>query len=74
MVHDRRITAANRPPLTDLPLEEEIHQLLGVRRPLYEETADVCFPTDDISIANLTEQILKLLQDISIKPLPTADA
>ncbi len=60
---DRQVTTANRPPLTELPLAEEIDHLLRVRLPLYEESSDVSLATDDISILDLTEQILKFIQE-----------
>jgi len=63
LLHDRQATTANRPPLTELPLEEEIDHLLRVRLPLYAESSEVSLATDDISILDLTEQILKFIQE-----------
>lgn len=62
LLDDREATSANRPSLTDLPLEQEIAHLLQVRSPLYKEPADVSFATDDVSLADLIEKILEFIQ------------
>ncbi|MCK8603140.1 shikimate kinase [Desulfoferrobacter suflitae] len=59
LLDDRRTTHVNRPPLTDLPLEDEIDHLLRERLPLYEESADVSFATDNASVEEVTEQIVE---------------
>jgi len=56
MVHDPK-SAANRPPLTDLPLQKEIERLLLDRNPLYEEVADLTLRTDNASAVELTAEI-----------------
>ncbi len=54
-------TAANRPPLTDLPLEEEILHLLEERSPHYAESADFTIDTDYASPKDLATKIQTLL-------------
>lgn len=63
LLGDCEVTSANRPSLTELPLEEEIAHLLQVRSPLYEETADMDLATDNASVAELIEQILKFVRN-----------
>jgi shikimate kinase len=55
-------TTSNRPPLTDMPLQEEVKHLLMVRSPLYAEAADLAFTTDRISLQNLASQILAAME------------
>ena len=40
----RRLKETDRPPLTDLPLEEEVQQVLTKRNPLFEHVADIALP------------------------------
>lgn len=50
-------TAATRPPLTELPLREEIEQLLAERVPLYEMINDLRLDTDGVSAEQLSSEI-----------------
>lgn len=50
-------TSSSRPPLTDLPLQEEIHRLLQDRTPLYAETADFTLSTDGMAAEDLADAI-----------------
>jgi len=52
----------NRPPLTHLPLEEEVMSTLKERLPLYEEVADLSVDTHLYSIEEATREILKRLK------------
>lgn len=58
-----RTTAERRPALTALPQREEIEKLLADRGPLYEQVADLQLDTSDRTIAEITEQILQMLED-----------
>jgi len=49
--------ALSRPPLTELPLKEEIETLLRQRTPWYEEIADLVLNTDTVGPAELAEAI-----------------
>lgn len=49
----------HRPPLTSLPLEEEISAMLKQRIPLYEEIADITIDTYHMSLEEATKQILE---------------
>lgn len=49
----------NRPPLTSLPLTEEITRILGIREPLYEETADITVDTGIPDIDGCADLIIK---------------
>ncbi len=42
-----RLKKAKRPPLTALPLEQEVPMILKKRTPLYQEVAHFCLPTSD---------------------------
>jgi shikimate kinase len=50
-------TTRLRPPLTELPLREEIAALLRQRTPWYEEIADLALDTDAAGPAELAEAI-----------------
>ena len=50
-------SALLRPPLTELPLQEEIETLLWQRTPWYEEIADLILATDAAGPAELAEAI-----------------
>jgi len=63
-------TGRNRPALTDLPLREEIEQILIARSALYEETADIVLETDAAAPADLVSRLQSLL---CIDPQPGTD-
>lgn len=56
LVQDEK-TAATRPPLTELPLREEIEHLLAERAPLYEAVSDLRLVTDAVSASQLSTNI-----------------
>jgi len=51
-----------RPPLTDLPLEEEIRTVLAQRAPLYKAAADCIVSTDGYATGEIVERILGYLE------------
>lgn len=53
---------SNRPALTDLPPIEEIEHLLEVRTPIYQDTADLTFSTDILTINKLLEEVIEHLK------------
>ena len=55
--HDPK-TATQRPPLTELSLQDEITVLLEERTPLYAATAHVSLDTDGQDLASLTALVL----------------
>ncbi|URA09728.1 shikimate kinase [Thermospira aquatica] len=63
----------NRPALTNLSLEEEIHTLLKERSPLYEELADLKIDTSTIDVNQAVAIILKKTQrkDLCNEALPS---
>lgn len=56
------VTAAQRPALTDLPLEEEIRTLLASRLPLYHETAHLILFSDVESPRATVQRMLTFLK------------
>ena len=54
----------NRPPLTSKPPLEEVHHLLSIRKPFYEELADI---TIDTSVSNIEDCSKKIIEFIKIK-------
>jgi shikimate dehydrogenase len=62
-VIEKRIAASTRPPLTTLPLREEIHELLELRRPLYAAAADFCIDTSQKSQNEVCLLIRKFLDE-----------
>ncbi len=55
-------SATQRPPLSTLPLREEIETLLQERSALYAATAHVSLDTDTLSEERVAEEVLCLLQ------------
>jgi shikimate dehydrogenase len=62
----RRIRNSQRPPLTELPLADEVRHLLGVRGPYYRRAADYCLDTDTQDIPAVVNMILRLLREEDI--------
>ncbi|TWT51264.1 Shikimate kinase 2 [Rubripirellula amarantea] len=50
-----------RPGLTDLPLEQEVENLLATRRPLYQQVSQLRIDTSDLSIEEICRQIVDWL-------------
>jgi shikimate dehydrogenase len=59
---EQRLKHNPRPPLTSLPLHEEITALMDHRRQNYYASADLCTDTSDTSPAQAAEHILALLK------------
>ena len=60
---ERRLTHAPRPPLTDLPLKEEIRRVIERRRRQYAASADFCVNTSTTTPGQAAERILFLLKN-----------
>ena len=62
-LHARTAGDPNRPPLTDLPAEEEVAAVLAEREPLYREVAghvvDASRPVDDV----LNDMLCRLIDE-----------
>jgi shikimate kinase len=58
-------SGANRPPLSDLPMDEEIRRLLSEREPLYAGTADFEIDTEGGTPAEIAEKIRRLLSNLN---------
>jgi shikimate dehydrogenase len=59
---EQRVKNNPRPPLTSLPLHEEITALMDHRRQNYYASADICTDTSDTSPVQAAEHILALLK------------
>ncbi len=57
-------TSSNRPPLTQMPMREEIEHLIGLRSPLYAEVADLVLRTDEESPPSLSKAISDYIANI----------
>jgi shikimate dehydrogenase len=64
----KRIRGSGRPPLTDLPLEEEVPALLSARRIAYLSAADFCIETSDTSPAQTADAIRAILKGRTVAP------
>jgi len=58
---EQRIARTPRPPLTNLPLREEIAAMLDRRRQNYRAASDLCVDTSETTPAAAAEKILNLL-------------
>lgn len=52
----------HRPLLNDVDPAVKLAQLMEIRAPLYQGTADVTVPTDDRKVKSVAEQILRELR------------
>ena len=59
---EERLQGSSRPPLTNLPLAEEIAQLTDKRRQAYHASADLCVDTSDTTPAMAADKITRLLK------------
>jgi len=66
---EQRLAKKPRPPLTSLPLHEEIAAMMDRRRRNYYASADFCTDTSETSPFQAAENILALLQ----RGVPTSD-
>jgi shikimate dehydrogenase len=60
---ERRLAQKPRPPLTGLPLSEEIAELMERRRQYYYAAADFCFDTGGTSPETAAQAVLALLKN-----------
>jgi shikimate dehydrogenase len=59
---EQRLARSPRPPLTNLPLAEEIAQLTDKRRKAYHASADLCVDTSDTTPSMAADKIARLLK------------
>jgi shikimate kinase len=62
MLQDKN-TGNFRPALTDKGRMEEIEEMLLKRNPYYERASDFCIPTDDVTVNEITQSIIKKLNE-----------
>ena len=60
---ERRLSHAPRPPLTDLPLNEEIRRMIERRRRQYAASADFCVNTSTTTPEQAADRILLLIKN-----------
>jgi shikimate dehydrogenase len=65
---ERRLMQKPRPPLTGLPLIEEIAELVDRRRQFYYAAADFCFDTSGTSPEAAAQVVLSLLKNGATTP------
>jgi len=67
-IHSRILSdpasAANRPPLSELPMEVEIRKLISEREPLYELCADIQLDSERTTPAQIAEKIMEGFRDL----------
>lgn len=61
-----RISRSDRPPLSNLPLREEVSHLLTMRRPYYTQAADFCLDTASRSVHEICRMIVHIIEHGSI--------
>jgi shikimate dehydrogenase len=57
----KRIQKSSRPPLTELPLAEEVRHMLQIRTPFYLKAADYCVETDFAESSRVAQRIMRIL-------------
>jgi shikimate kinase len=62
VIFERIKSDKNRPPLTNLPLTEEIEKLLEIRTPFYEEIADFKIDTSEKKLEECVNLVLSILE------------
>jgi shikimate dehydrogenase len=60
---EERLAKKPRPPLTNLPLREEIAEMMERRRQFYYAAADLCIDTSETTADTAGEKIIRILQD-----------
>ena len=60
---EERLAKKPRPPLTNLPLREEIAEMMERRRQFYYAAADLCFDTSETTADAAGEKIIRTLQE-----------
>ena len=61
---ERQKASGGRPPLTDLPLEQEVAELLGRRRSLYEGVAHLRLESDRANVDACCEAIMAKMEGL----------
>ncbi len=69
---EKRVSRSSRPPLTNLPLREEIAEMMDRRRQHYPASADICLDTSGTTPEAAAQKISALLK--SGVPTPAARA
>ena len=64
-IYERVKDSTNRPILNGNMNVEYIRELMEKRRPRYEAVADICVDTDGKDVENISEEILKAVEDRS---------
>ncbi|MCX6691523.1 MAG: shikimate dehydrogenase [Methanoregula sp.] len=59
---EQRLLKKPRPPLTGMPLHEEIAEMMDRRRQHYYAAADLCFDTSETSVDVAAENLIRILQ------------
>ena len=73
---EQRLLRKPRPPLTGLPLREEIAELMDRRRQNYYAASDFCIDTSETTVEAAAERVIRTLQDgtVTIKQRETGMA
>jgi shikimate dehydrogenase len=71
---EKRISHSSRPPLTSLPLREEIAVMLDRRRQHYHASADLCVDTSDTTPEAAAKKIAGLMKTGTATPAARANA
>jgi len=71
---EQRIARSPRPPLTNLPLREEIAEMMDRRRQNYHAAADLCVDTSETTSGAAAETILHSLRRGAAGPKERKDA
>jgi len=71
-IHSRIVSdpqsCSTRPPLSELPLQDEIRKLLSEREPFYRETADLGVNTEGKSVLGVVREIVINLHRDRLEP------
>ena len=60
---EQRLLKKPRPPLTGMPLREEIAEMMDRRRQHYYAAADFCFDTSETTVEVAAENLIRILQN-----------
>lgn len=65
-----RCADRKRPPLTDLPLEEEVERIANERRPVYDEVSRVKIDTDMLSYEEVVQELERIWRKLPLSASP----
>ena len=73
---EQRLLRKPRPPLTGLPLREEIAELMDRRRQNYYAASDLCIDTSETTVEVAADKVIRTLQDgtVTVKQRETGMA